>query len=164
MGAGVSLPTLQCNDCHHQFRPSDSNMFCPRCGSSSVSNALRELRPPSLFLTPSGLMFTEETLRQLVLVHLPGTASEDGAVEALLSLLQNPGVLYGDPLEENQLLDVIARSIADGGSKQAPPASETAWTHLRKCTWSKDEASHGTDTEECAICLSKYEPVSQPRG
>jgi hypothetical protein len=161
MGAGVSLPTQVCNECSLQFRASDNNLCCPRCGSSSVSSSRQDLRPPSLFLTPSGLMFTEETLRQLVLAHVPAAAGENGTIESLLSLLQNPGVLYGDRLEESQLLEVIARSIADGGCKQAPPASEMAWMQLRKFTWKDKDAmkSCGTDSEECAICLCKYESV-----
>ena len=161
MGAGISIPTMTCNDCALQFRQAETNICCPRCGSVSISNLSRSVRAPSIFLTASGLVITEDALRQLVLAHIPAAAGQEGAVESLIALLQSPGVLQGDRMEGTQLLDVIARSLADGGNKQAPPASEQAWLQLKKSSWNGMHMalSQGTDSEECSICLSKYQAV-----
>jgi hypothetical protein len=152
MGSGVSLPTLKCEDCSLQFRHSESNLCCPRCGSTSITATAREMTQPTVFLTPSGLVISEETLRQLVSAHLPAAAGDASIIESLITLLQNPGAY-----QDSELLEVIARSITDG-SKQAPPASEQAWLQLRSHSWDRlDEGTSGL--EECAICLSRYEMV-----
>ncbi len=152
MGSGVSLPSLTCEDCFLQFRHSESNSCCPRCGSTSISATARELRQPTVFLTPSGLVIAEETLRQLVSAHLPAAAGDASIIESLITLLQNPGAH-----QDSELLEVIARSISDG-SKQAPPASEQAWLQLRSHRWDGSDGGI-SGLEECAICLSRYEMV-----
>ena len=153
MGAGVSIPTsLTCGDCSLQFRRSDSSSCCPRCGSTSISETAQEMRSPTVFLTPSGLVISEETLRQLVSAHLPTAAGDTGVIESLITLLQNPGAH-----QDSELLEVIARSITDG-SKQAPPASEQAWLQLRSHLWEESDGGK-SGLEECAICLCRYEMV-----
>jgi hypothetical protein len=152
MGSGVSIPTLICEECSLQFR-SEGISCCPRCGSTSIVAAAREIRRPTIFLTPSGLVISEETLRQLVSAHLPAAGSDESIVESLITLLQNPGAH-----QDSELLEVIARSITDSGSKQAPPASEQAWLQLRSHIWDESDTI-ASGPEECAICLSRYEMV-----
>ena len=113
--------------CSLEFPPNSSNlrgnddgqMQCPRCGSTSLHRHHRQ-QPPSIFLTPSGLIMTEDVLRQLVVAHFASTNSSaevndaSGALAGLLSALRQPGMFFMD--DQEQLLEAISRSMESGTS------------------------------------------------
>ncbi len=67
----LPVPPLQA--CSLEFAPNasslrgddDGRVCCPRCGSTALHRQQRQ-QPPPIFLTPSGLVMTEDVLRQLV--------------------------------------------------------------------------------------------------
>jgi hypothetical protein len=99
-------------------------------------------------------MLTEEALRQIVGASIPSAEEAEQAIEELLQILQN---LEGQ--ENNDLLDVIARSMDDPSNKQPAPASDTSIHQLRTSRWRPNQQSNQMAQEECGICLSPYEMV-----
>jgi len=53
------------------------------------------------------------------------------------------------------LAEAISRSMQDQGVSQAPPAAAAAVAGLKKYSWKQS-----AETQECPICLYKYQQVS----
>ena len=128
------------------------NAACPRCLGTDIQPTVDLYRPP-VFLTPSGLMLTEEALRQIVGASIPSAEEAEQAIEELMRLLEN---FEG---QDNDLLDVIARSMDDPSNKQPPPASDAAIHQLRTTRWRPNQQLTQMAQEECGICLAQYEMV-----
>lgn len=102
MGAAPSiLGGFACSECNHTFMPQTQEELaalvvrCPRCGGRAESRASR-IGPPPVLVTPTGLIMTEDTFRQMLLSQLSLPANRaDVAVETMIAALRRSG-LYTD--------------------------------------------------------------------
>jgi hypothetical protein len=133
-------------------------VLCPRCNRPAERRAAHITGSPQLFVTPSGLVMTEDTLRQLLVAQLspaPGAQPEQvhSAIDEMLRGLRQARDGEGT---DTGLFEAINRSLAEAQSQQAPPASEKIVQNLPRHKWKAGETSlKGSD--ECAICLNVYE-------
>jgi len=170
MGAATSvLAGYTCHTCSMNFSidpegehaARGGGVVCPRCGGPAERRAAATTGTPQIVVTPSGLVMTEDTLRQLLMTQLspaPGAQPEQvaGAIDAMLRGLRQ--ARDGDGVDAT-LLEVISRSIAEAQSQQAPPTSTRVLANLPKRKWTATQgtAGDGQAGDECAICLSAYQ-------
>ena len=170
MGAATSvLAGYTCHACSMNFSidpngehtTQGSGVLCPRCGGPAERRAATAAGTAQLVVTPSGLVMTEDTLRQLLMAQLspaPGAQPEQlhGAIEAMVQGLRQ--ARDGDGLDA-ALLQAISRSMAEAQSQQAPPAAARVLATLPKRRWSaaKNARSESQAADECAICLTAYQ-------
>jgi hypothetical protein len=95
-------------------------------------------------------MLTEDALRQIVGANIPGLEEAEQALEQLFRMLQNQ-----EMDQDNDLLDVIARSMEDPTNNKPPPASEADLRKLRTSLWNSS-----CRKDDCGICLSSYSEVA----
>jgi len=98
----------------------------------------------------------QDTLRQLLMAQLtPAHGAQPGEVHAAIDTMLR-GLRQAREGEgvDGALLEAINRSISEAQSQQAPPAAVKVVENLPRRKWNKsdEEAS-----DECAICLSKYD-------
>ena len=159
MGAAVSIdssPVFRCRECALRFQFNhaiDRRFVCPRCQSIDIQVTEAVYPPPPLFVTPSGLMLTEEALRQIVGANSPSLEDAEQVLQEMFRILQNQGLADHD----SDLFEVITRSMDDPTNNQVPPASDAALRQLRTSQWNSDQRT--IVGEECGICLSTYEKV-----
>lgn len=132
----------------------DGGVTCPRCSGPAERRAVQISGSPQLFVTPSGLVMTEDTLRQLLMAQLspaPGATPDQMhiAIDAMVRGLRQ--ARDGEGMD-TELLEAINRSIAEAQNQQAPPAAAKVMENLPKCKWKKGE----NWDDECAICLGTY--------
>ena len=170
MGAATSvLAGYTCHACSMNFSidpngehaTQGSGVVCPRCGGAAERRAATAAGTAQLVVTPSGLVMTEDTLRQLLMAQLspaPGAQPEQlhGAIEAMVQGLRQ--ARDGDGLDA-ALLQAISRSMAEAQSQQAPPAAARVLATLPKRKWNaaKNAGSESQAADECAICLTAYQ-------
>ena len=98
-GAPSILGGFTCSECNHQFTlqtQPDMEVRCPRCGGPAEGLASRIRGPPPVLVTPTGLIMTEDTFRQMLLSQLSLPANRaDVAVESMIAVLRRSG-LYDD--------------------------------------------------------------------
>ena len=98
-GAPSILGGFTCSSCNHQFTPQtqpEVEVRCPRCGGPAEGLASRIRGPPPVLVTPTGLIMTEDTFRQMLLSQLSLPANRaDVAVESMIAALRRSG-LYDD--------------------------------------------------------------------
>ena len=164
-GATSVLAGYTCHACSMNFSidPSgqlatrEGGVLCPRCNGLAERRAAQISGSPQLFVTPSGLVITEDTLRQLLLAQLspaPGEQPEQvhSAIDAMLRGLRQARDGEGD----SALFEAISRSLSEAQSQQAPPASTKAIETLQRRKWKVgSQGENGSD--ECAICLNSCE-------
>ena len=162
-GATSVLAGYTCHACSMNFSIDPNGeramrqggVACPRCNGPAERRAVQVTGAPQLFVTPSGLVMTEDTLRQLLMAQLspaPGARPEQMhfAIEAMVRGLRQ--VHDGEGMD-SALLEAINRSISESQSQQAPPAAAKLVENLPHRTWKAGE--HPDD--ECSICLASYE-------
>ena len=135
----------------------DSNTACPRCGGRDIQLSDGLSRQPPLFVTPSGFMLTEDALRQIVGANASSLEDAEQAIQHLFRMLHDQGMPSAD--QDNDLFEVIARSMEEPTNTQPPPASEAALQQLRTSVWNPGRRADDEGQDECGICLSSYEMV-----
>lgn len=136
-------------------------VVCPRCGGPAERRAATAAGMSAVVVTPSGLVMTEDTLRQLLMAQLspaPGAQPEQmrGAIDAMVRGLR---LAHDGDGVDSTLLEAIGRSMAEAQSQQAPPTAVRVLESLPKRRW-KAAQTVGCDphaADECAICLTAYQ-------
>ena len=165
-GATSVLAGYTCHACSMNFSidangeraAAEGGVLCPQCNRPAERRAAQITGSPQLFVTPSGLVMTEDTLRQLLVAQLspaPGAQPEQmhSAIDAMLRGLRQ--ARDGEGMDTG-LFEAINRSLSEAQSQQAPPAAAKAVDALPRHKWAAGQKGlRGSD--ECAICLSAYE-------
>jgi hypothetical protein len=165
-GATSVLAGYTCHACSMNFSidangeraAAEGGVLCPQCNRPAERRAAQITGSPQLFVTPSGLVMTEDTLRQLLVAQLspaPGAQPEQmhSAIDAMLRGLRQ--ARDGEGMDTG-LFEAINRSLSEAQSQQAPPAAAKAVEALPRHKWAAGQKGlRGSD--ECAICLSAYE-------
>jgi len=111
-----------------------------------------------VFVTPTGLVMTEEVLRQFVLAQLSSTVDGDHLSHAVDRIMVEMRRSAANILsEDHELMEAISRSLAESEGRQAPPASSQVLEKMLRLRWGPRMQREKGGKQSCSICLADLE-------